>query len=120
MKVIGNPRVNNESMKNNIQSKLVLSKNQCLVDERYLSSLLSNKSEVLDIGKSLRDKTDFVRNQTLRLDTLDINEYKGYPDIQMDLCEVVSLPASLKYDVIYCFSILEHCYNPFIASQNLF
>ena len=100
MKVIGNPRVNNESMKNNIQSKLVLSKNQCLVDERYLSSLLSNKSEVLDIGKSLRDKTDFVRNQTLRLDTLDINEYNGYPDIQMDLCEVVSLPASLKYDVI--------------------
>ena len=120
MKVIGNPRTNNEYMKNTIQDKITLSKNQLIVDERYLSSVLSNKSEVLDIGKSLRDKTDFVQNQTLRLDTLDINEYDGYPDIQMDLCEAVKLPTSLKYDVIFCFSILEHCYNPFIASQNLY
>ena len=111
MKVIGNPSVNNESMKNNVRSKIALSKNQIIVDEGYLSSFLSNKSEVLDIGKSLRDKTDFVQNQTLRLDTLDINEYDGYPDIQMDLCEAIKLPTSLKYDVIFCFSILEQLFQ---------
>jgi len=120
MEVIGTPHSNNNNMKENINNKIVLSKSPLIVDEDYFSSLLSSHFEVLDIGQSLRDEIHFVRTKTKRLDTLDINAYESYPEIQMDLCEKIKLPDTLKYDLIFCFSILEHCYNPFIACRNLF
>ena len=51
--------------------------------------------------------------------TLDVNEFKDYPDIVFDLCD--ELPENLngKFDKIICIAILEHVYNPFKAVGNL-
>jgi hypothetical protein len=120
MRVIGNPHLNNEKMKFQINEKTRLFKHPLLLNEAYLLSILTKNSEVIDIGSSLRDKAEKVKSIAFRLDTLDINKYADYPNIQMDLCEKVDLPDDLKYDVVFCFSILEHCYDPFTASENLF
>lgn len=120
MRIIGNPHLNNEKMKFQINKKTHMFEHPLQFNEELLLSMLTNYSEVLDIGSSLRNKSGMVKNVALRLDTLDINNYSNYPDIQMDLCEKVNLPDDLKYDIIFCFSILEHCYDPFVASENLF
>ncbi len=120
MRIVGNPQLNNENVRRLIQNNVHVSEETLRVDKEYLSEILNRDKVVLDIGSSLRSNSEFVSGSVKKLDTLDINEFENYPDIQMDLCEKMLLPPDLKYDVIFCFSILEHCYDPFTASQNLF
>lgn len=119
MITIGEPDHNNQLRIEKIQNVLKYNNDKFALDENFLVKILSKDMSVLDIGKSLRNKVDFVNNRVKKLDTLDINVYEDYPDIQMDLCEKAIIPAYLKYDLIFCFSLLEHCYNPFVAANNL-
>ena len=120
MRIVGNPETSNKLIVNRIQKISYLSSEVINLDEEYFDRILKPQMNVLDVGMSLRDKFDMVSQKVTSCETLDINLFENYPDIQMDLCESVDLPVDLKYDVIFCFSLLEHCYNPFIASENLF
>ncbi len=96
-----------------------MSKIEFKINDAYLRSIVDDQTDVLDIGSSLRENLNMVKSLARSFKTLDINIFEDYPDVQMDLCEVLQIPEDLKFDVIFCFSILEHCYNPFIAAQNL-
>ena len=120
MKVLGNPQLNNQIQINRIKGVLEFKSEVQSFDEEYFARILNLDMRVLDIGRSLREKTELVQGKIKSLETLDINVFQDYPDIQMDLCEKIEIPLNLKYDVIFCFSLLEHCYNPFNASENLF
>ena len=120
MKVLGTPQLNNQIQISRIKGVLEFNSVVQSFDEEYFARVLNLDMTVLDIGKSLREKTELVRHRVKSLETLDINVFQGYPDIQMDLCERIEIPQNLRYDVVFCFSLLEHCYNPFIAAENLF
>ena len=119
MIILGSPERNNQFRVNQIRNITEFSSDVLQIDHNFLSENLGKEMKVLDIGKSLREKSRTVSLLVDKLETLDINVFDN-PDIQMDLCEDIEIPANLKFDVIFCFSLLEHCYNPFIASKNLF
>ena len=120
MIILGSPERNNQLLINRIRN-IAEFKNEVLhFDHNFLTKNLTKEMKVLDIGKSLREKTGLVASLVNSLQTLDINIFDDYPDIQMDLCEDLEIPSDLNFDVIFCFSLLEHCYNPFIASKNLY
>lgn len=98
-----------------------------IVDDRWLgrpqpllhklSSEMANKcSSVLDIGKSSRDCWSLFRKG--QIISADINQYEGYPDILIDVCDAATFP-DRKFDGVICHSILEHTYEPFAAVRNL-
>lgn len=120
MKVIGNPQAKNLKLIEQIQSKLDFSSKSRVLDENYYKNFLRSDMKVLDVGQSLREDFDKVAQLVSDIKTLDINKFENYPDYQMDLCARSKIPQNMKFDVIFCFSLLEHCYNPFVASENLF
>jgi SAM-dependent methyltransferase len=120
MNIIGNPQGNNAALIAKIKTRLEFSSQGVVIDKDFFTSFLDSNMTVLDVGQSLRENFSLVAGFVNKIDTLDINVFENYPDIQMDLCERSILPENLKYDVIFCFSLLEHCYNPFIAGENLF
>ena len=120
MKVLGTPQVNNQIQIDRIKGVLQFKNEVQSFDEEYFARTLSTNMRVLDIGRSLREKTELVQSRVNSLETLDINVFQDYPDIQMDLCEKMEIPQNLRYDVVFCFSLLEHCYNPFNAAENLY
>lgn len=83
---------------------------------RKLSLQMSNDcSSVLDFGKSSRENYQlFNRGQII---TADINQFEGYPDFLIDICDLQTFPER-KFDGIICHSILEHTYEPFMAVNN--
>jgi hypothetical protein len=120
MIVIGNPQASNDRLVSRIRTVLDFSPLPKELDENYFRSILHPEMRVLDVGQSLREHFTLVSSLVNGVDTLDINVFHDYPDIQMDLCERNSIPLHLKYDVIFCFSLLEHCYSPSIAAENLY
>jgi hypothetical protein len=120
MKVLGAPQLNNQLQIIRIREVLQFKSEVQLFDEEYFARTLTLDMRVLDIGKSLREKTELVQCRVSSLETMDINVFQDYPDIQMDLCEKIEIPKNFRYDVVFCFSFLEHCYNPFNAADNLF
>ena len=120
MLIVGNPNQNNKNLVQRIKNVSRFTNTVIEVNELYLSQILESNMRVLDVGQSLRDKFELVSKMVNQIQTLDINVFENYPDIQMDLCESIELPEELKYDVIFCYSLLEHCYNPFVAAENLF
>lgn len=120
MLVLGSPDRNNQILVNRIKTISEFKNTSIVLDDDFYLKNLNQEMSVLDIGQSLRDKSGLVSSKVAKLETLDINVFKDYPDIQMDLCEELIIPAELKYDIIFCFSLLEHCYNPFTAAGNLF
>ena len=120
MIVIGDPQASNDRLVSRIRNVLDFSPLPKELDENYFRSILYPDMRVLDVGHSLREYSTLVSSLVNGVDTLDINIFNDYPDIQMDLCERSIIPHDLKYDVIFCFSLLEHCYSPSIAAENLY
>lgn len=117
---LGTPELNNLRQIDRIKRVSVFKSQVINLDEDFYAQILNKDMRVLDVGKSLRDKSGFVSSKVSSLETLDINASSDYPDIQMDLCEKLEVPSNLRYDLIFCFSLLEHCYNPFTAANNLY
>ena len=122
MKIIGNPNKNNLKIKDLISN--------LNIDEKYLKSnlnfrdeiisVINNNMTVLDIGKSMRE--NFNKIKCKEIQTLDINIFEDYPDIQFDLSEKVTIEQNdiyKKFDAIICLAVLEHVYDPFIAIKNI-
>lgn len=87
-----------------------------LLDEKT-DFLQQNCSNIIDFGKSSRHNFDkFDAGQII---TADINEYDGYPDIICDIYDAESLPLK-KFDGIICNSVIEHVYDPFAATKNMY
>lgn len=86
--------------------------------ERQLTvKMVEECKSVLDIGKSSREFWDlFAPGQII---SADINQFKNYPDIIVDVCDAATFP-DRQFDGIICHSILEHTYDPFSAVRNLY
>ena len=80
-------------------------------------SEISHEDFVLDIGKGMREKFNFIKSK--KIHTLDINTFNDYPDIKLDLCDDLDESLIECYDKIICLAVLEHVYNPFLAVNNL-
>ena len=98
MKIVGNPDVNNASLIYRIKTNLEFSPNPLQIDENFFDQILRSDMNVLDVGKSLRERENLVKSRVEMIYTLDINVFRDYPDIQMDLCE--------KLDYIKLFTFL--------------
>ena len=83
------------------------------IDDKNINS----EEFILDVGKGMREK--FSKIKSKNVETLDANQYDGYPDIIFDLCDELDESLNERYDKIICLAILEHVYNPFLAVDNL-
>lgn len=85
-----------------------------------ITEFVDNGSIILDCGLGLRDKHELVSSIAAKTESLDIFDYGSYPTILFDLTSD-PLPRELKhrFDVVFCYSILEHVKDPFIAAKNL-
>ena len=76
---------------------------------------------VLDCGKSLRDYYALAKSKFKQVKTIDINVFEDYPDLVIDICDQQEMKNLRdQFDAIACFSLLEHCYQPIQACENLF
>lgn len=86
------------------------------LQKEKLGNMASECKRVLDFGKSSREfYTLFAAEQ---IQTVDINQYEGYPDLLDNLCSIQVLEPGCA-DGIICFSILEHVYDPTTSCHNL-
>ncbi|MDC0617409.1 methyltransferase domain-containing protein [Candidatus Pelagibacter ubique] len=122
MKIIGNPNLKKNQLKNlisnlNIDEKYLINKKEF---RNEILENINNNMIILDIGKSMREQYDNINCAEKK--TLDINLFENYPDFQLDLSEEIDIERTElneKFDVIICLAVLEHVYNPFIAIKNL-
>mgnify|MGYP000058627771 CR=1 FL=1 len=117
-KILGTPKETNKKLTeiiNKTQINNFYIKNKKDFRDQILSQILES-DDVLDIGKSMRDK--FSKINSNLLETLDVNEYDNYPDIICDVCDNITSLEN-KYDKIICIALLEHVYDPFKAVDNL-
>jgi SAM-dependent methyltransferase len=122
MKIIGNPNLKINQLKNlisnlNIDEKYLINKKEF---RNEILENINNNMIILDIGKSMREQYDNINCAEKK--TLDINLFENYPDYQLDLSEEIDIERTElneKFDVIICLAVLEHVYNPFIAIKNL-
>ncbi len=117
MQILGKPQKFNNLFATSIKSKVNINYKENFDFLEFIYLKCSDSLIALDIGMGLRENFPKFEKRLGNLKTLDINEYENYPDIQADLCQPVKLPD--KYDLIFCFSILEHLYNPIKACENL-
>lgn len=86
------------------------------LQRKLTAEMVARCEAVLDVGRSSRECWDmFSKGQVI---SADINQYEGYPDIIVDICDASTFPAR-RFDGIICYSILEHTYDPFAAVRNL-
>ena len=121
MKVLGNPKAVNRSLIERVRKIRV----EKVVAEDFLRLMVrdsvSAKSTILDCGQSLRNYANAVKENAKSVETLDINEFGNYPDYLVDVCDERGMSFFAgKYDFVIAFSLLEHVYDPFKASANLF
>ena len=89
---------------------------QKIMDDK-IAYLAENCQSVLDFGKSSRSHFELFKPG--QVETADINQYEGYPDIICDICDASTLPQR-KYDGIVCNAVIEHVYDPFAAVRNMY
>ena len=82
---------------------------------------LKGNEIILDCGKSLRNFFEAAQSKSKEILTTDINIFMDYPDIRADVCDKNKFTNYRNsFDVVVCFSLIEHTYNPFLACENLF
>ena len=121
MQILGNPNSKNEKLIAAIKRISVLEIcDEDFIRDKFLKEV-KNGDTVLDCGKSLRDFFSEVNSKGAKVLTIDINTFGNYPDFQADICDTSSMnELNLKFNYVICFSLLEHCYDPFSAAKNLF
>ena len=118
-KIIGNPSLKNQYLIDLITRTKInphYLKNNLDFRDRILKDISSNDI-VLDCGKAMRDKFQYISCQLA--ETLDAYDYGDYPDIIFDLCSDNANELKNRYDKIICIAVLEHVYDPFKAINNL-
>ena len=84
---------------------------------RKLNIMAEKCTMILDIGQSTRDKIKLFDQQ--QIETMDINVEEPAADIIDDICAPSRLQYE-RYDGIVCLSVLEHVYDPFAATQEIY
>jgi SAM-dependent methyltransferase len=84
--------------------------------KKLTQEVADSSSKVLDIGRSSRENWSLFRKD--QIISADINQFDGYPDIILDVCDLSTFPND-QYDAIICHSVLEHTYDPFGAVRNM-
>ena len=119
IKKIGNPEIKNRELISKIDNAkidLFYIKNNADFRNEIIKNI-NSEDIILDIGKGMREKYEKIQSKSK--ETLDVNEFKNYPDIMFDLCDELDPVLKERYDKIICLAILEHVYNPFLAVDNL-
>ncbi len=118
--LIGDPQGNNDKNIALLRGSIFMGNPQHKDLRQAMLAELTHEHVVLDCGKSTREYFPLIANRVKTLETLDINNFGEYPTYQMDLCETIEKnPLANRYDAVACFSVLEHCYNPFQAAENI-
>ncbi len=89
--------------------------NALLTDK--LGFMAANCAMVLDVGQSTRDKFSLFERR--HIETMNINRYQPPADIIDDICAPGRLQYE-RYDGIVCLSVLEHVYDPFAATREIY
>ena len=119
MKVLGNPSAMNSVMRDKIESIVIDRGSESMRHRLVTSCNINGTIDLLDCGMSLREQRANL-GANVNYVTLDILE-DIKPNYLVDICDTKSMSmVRKKFDKISCFSILEHCYNPITASENLF
>ena len=118
-KIIGNPSGKNQELikiikKTKLNNFYIKNKSDF---RDYIFKDISSSDDVLDIGKSMRDKFEKINSKSLI--TLDVNEFDNYPDIVFDICDEIDESLKEKFNKIICLAILELFYDPFKAVKNI-
>lgn len=82
-----------------------------------LKFMARNCSMVLDIGQSTRENAKLFEQR--QIESMDINLEEPAADIIDDICAPSRLQYE-RYDGIVCLSVLEHVYDPFTATREIF
>ena len=82
-----------------------------------LGFMATNCAMVLDVGQSTREQ--FRLFERHRIETMDINAGQPPADIIDDICSPSRLQYE-RYDGIVCLSVLEHVYDPFSATREIY
>ena len=74
---------------------------------------------VLDVGCQNRLANRVARGEPLEYHTVDVDD-QWQPDIVADLNEKLpTFETAGLYDIVFCIEVLEHCWNPLQAIENL-
>lgn len=84
----------------------------------YLKQINIEGKSVLDVGVQDKPSSRIAQGKAKEYITLDIDE-QWKPDVVADLNLPAMLDVTKKMDVIFCIEVLEHCWNPVQAVQNL-
>lgn len=87
-----------------------------LLDHK-MEHIAQNCESVLDFGRSSRHR--FAMLKEGQAETADINQYDGYPDHFVDICDAETFPDK-KFDAIICNAVIEHVYEPSHAVKNMY
>lgn len=87
-----------------------------LLDEK-VGFLVKNCKSVLDFGQSSRSRYEWFKDG--QAETADINQFEGYPDHFVDICNAGTFPQK-TYDGIVCNAVIEHVYDPAQAVKNMY
>lgn len=82
-----------------------------------LGFMADHCSMVLDIGQSTREKVNLFKQH--QIESMNVNLEEPAADIIDDICAPSRLQYE-RYDGIVCLSVLEHVYDPFAASREIF
>ena len=82
-----------------------------------LTFMASHCSMVLDIGQSTRENVNLFEQR--QIESMNINLEEPAADIIDDICAPTRLQYE-RYDGIVCLSVLEHVYDPFAASREIY
>ncbi len=88
----------------------------------YLSKIDITGKTVLDVGVRDNPASKYVKGKAKKYITLDIDN-KWNPDIVADLNARMTTELKkemIRFDIVFCLEVLEHCYNPVRAVENLF
>jgi len=89
---------------------------------QYLSQIDITGKTVLDVGVQNNPARKYTKGKPEKYMTLDIDkEWK--PDVICDLNFLMSdllRKETIKFDVVFCLEVMEHCWDPFSVIRNLF
>lgn len=89
---------------------------------QFLSGISIEGKSVLDVGVQNNPAYKYCRGHADKYVTMDIDE-EWKPDVVGDLNLPVSVALKreiVRFDVVFCLEVLEHCWNPIEALKNLF
>jgi len=89
---------------------------------QFLAEIDITGKTVLDVGVQNNPAKKYTKGIPKKYMTLDIDE-EWKPDVVADINQMMSKEfkeETIKFDIVFCLEVLEHCWNPIQVIKNLF